>query len=174
VRLPAAPVILAVLSLLPTARLGAQQRRPAPPAADSALVVFVCEHGSVKSLVAATLFNRMAAERQLAARAISRGTVPDSVVPPVVRDGLRGAGADVGAVRPRGLGPGDARGASLFVAFDVDVPTRVAGPIPVRRWDGTPSVMRGYAVGRDSIAARVAALVSEVARARDDRRPLRP
>jgi hypothetical protein len=35
----------------------------------------------------------------------------------------------------------------------------------VRRWDGTPSVMRSYSAGRDAIAARVTALIDELERA---------
>ncbi|MGH9334858.1 MAG: hypothetical protein ACRD21_14045, partial [Vicinamibacteria bacterium] len=40
-------------------------------------VVFVCEHGAAKSVIAAAHFNRLAKERELPFRAISRGTVPD-------------------------------------------------------------------------------------------------
>jgi chromate transporter len=40
------------------------------------LVVFVCEHGSAKSLVAASFFERLAKERGMPVRAISRGTFP--------------------------------------------------------------------------------------------------
>ena len=47
-----------------------------------AAVVFVCEHGSVKSLVAQEWFNRRAKERGLAVRAVSRGITPDASVPP--------------------------------------------------------------------------------------------
>ena len=172
-RLPVAFAVLTLVALLPGTELGAQSPGMAR-AADSALVVFVCEHGSVKSMIAATLFNRMASERKLAARAVSRGTVPDSAIPTLVRDGLRAEGVDLGAVRPQGLGAADARGAWSFVTFDVDVPRQIAGPVPVRRWDGTPSVMRAYPVGRDSIASRVAALVSELERTRSGTASPRP
>jgi len=38
------------------------------------LIVFVCEHGSAKSLAAASFFERLAKERGMAIRAVSRGT----------------------------------------------------------------------------------------------------
>ena len=68
-----------------------------------AIVVFVCEHGSAKSLVAASLFERMARERGVEARAISRGTAPDASVPPAVVEALRADGFDVAAFRPQAL-----------------------------------------------------------------------
>ena len=69
-------------------------------AADSALneparVVFVCEHGSVKSLIGMVYFNRSAQERGLPYRAVARGTVPEPTVPGPVREGLHAAGFDV-------------------------------------------------------------------------------
>jgi len=128
-------------------------------------VVFVCEHGSVKSMIAATLFNRLAMERGLAAHAVSRGTAPDSVIPRLVRDGLRADGANIGNIRPQGLRTADTLGANMFVTFDVDLRSPFPGAIPVRRWDGTPSVMQAYPAGRDAIRSRVVELISEMQRA---------
>ena len=44
-------------------------------------VVFVCEHGSVKSLIASLYFNQRAQQRGLPFKAVARGTAPDSAVP---------------------------------------------------------------------------------------------
>src|SRR5258708_39677297 len=44
-------------------------------------VLFVCEHGNVKSLIAASYFNQLARERRLALLAVARGSGPPS--PPV-------------------------------------------------------------------------------------------
>ncbi|HYD53608.1 MAG TPA: hypothetical protein VEA99_13315 [Gemmatimonadaceae bacterium] len=115
-------------------------------------------------MIAASLFNRLAAERGLSALAVSRGTDPDAEIPPLVRDGLGAEGVDLGALRPTRLGAVDGRDATLFVAFDVEVPETAAGRVPVRHWDGTPSVMAAYRAGRDAIAGRVAELVAELAR----------
>jgi len=40
-------------------------------------VVFVCEYGAAKTVIAAAYFNKMATEQGLAYRAITRGTAPD-------------------------------------------------------------------------------------------------
>jgi arsenate reductase (thioredoxin) len=39
-------------------------------------VLFVCEHGNVKSLMAASYFNQLARERRLPFQAVSRGSPP--------------------------------------------------------------------------------------------------
>src|SRR3989454_7062849 len=64
-------------------------------------VLFVCLHGSAKSLIAAEYFNRLAAARGLGARATSAGTEPDDVIPPRVIQGLRADGIDVEGRRPQ-------------------------------------------------------------------------
>lgn len=59
-------------------------------------VVFVCEHGSSKSLVAATLFNKMAEQRGLTVRALSRAVsektvdkqVPENLARTMALDGF--------------------------------------------------------------------------------------
>lgn len=48
-------------------------------------VLFVCEHGTVKSLLARVLFERYAKEVGLPMIAVSRGTKADSVVPAWMR-----------------------------------------------------------------------------------------
>src|SRR6185295_11953988 len=72
---------------------------PGEPAV--AQVLFVCEHGNVKSLMAASYFNQLAHERRLPYRAVSRGSAPDSTtVPPAIIDGLRKDVIDVASFHP--------------------------------------------------------------------------
>ncbi|MGH9936946.1 MAG: hypothetical protein ACREAM_11915, partial [Blastocatellia bacterium] len=40
------------------------------------VIIFVCEHGAAKSILSASIFNKLAGERQLNLRAIARGTNP--------------------------------------------------------------------------------------------------
>ena len=67
------------------------------------LVLFVCLHGSAKSVVAMEYFNRFAAERGVPLRALSAGTEPDEVMPPEVTAGLAADGFDLDGKRPLGL-----------------------------------------------------------------------
>ena len=40
-------------------------------------IVFVCEHGAAKSVIAVAYFNKLASEAKLEFHAIARGTNPD-------------------------------------------------------------------------------------------------
>jgi protein-tyrosine-phosphatase len=44
---------------------------------DDKTIIFVCEHGAAKSVIAAAYFNRFAEQRGLNLRAAARGTNPD-------------------------------------------------------------------------------------------------
>src|SRR6266702_4942122 len=102
---------------------------------DPARVVFVCEHGSVKSLIAMEYFNRSARERGLPYRAVARGTAPELTVPVPVREGLHAAGFDVSEFVPQLFKASDVDGASLVVSFDQDISKIVAGRARHLRWD---------------------------------------
>jgi len=127
-------------------------------------VVFVCEHGSVKSLVAMEYFNRSAQKRGLAYRAIARGTAPESTVPSSVREGLRTAGFDVSHFVPRLFEASDVADALLVVSFDQDIAKIVGGKARHVAWDNLPGVLADYARGRDEIVRHIDELVDELAR----------
>ena len=157
--LAAAALAAALFTSAPTA--GAQQKT----------VVFVCEHGTVKSLVAIEHFNKLARERGLAIVAVSRGTNPDSVVPGPVRQGLARDGFDVSLFHPQRLATRDLASAVLLVAFDADVSPLVGDSRPVTRWDNLPSISGNYDAGRSAIVARVRTLVDSLATARGGGKP---
>jgi protein-tyrosine-phosphatase len=129
----------------------------------SMAILFVCEHGSAKSLVAASLFERMARERGVDARAISRGTAPDPSVPPAVVEALRADGFDVAAFRPRALTGADVAAAVRVVAIGVDLGPLAAkaGPRTVR-WDSVPPVSTSYPEARRDLVARIERLLEEL------------
>jgi protein-tyrosine-phosphatase len=129
----------------------------------TASVVFVCEHGSVKSLIAASYFNQRAQAKGLKVRAIARGVAPEPTVPPAVLDGLRAAGIDVSEYRPRLLSDADIRGATLIVSFDEDISSAVAGQARYLQWDNLPGVLSDYPRGKTAIVKKVDVLVGELA-----------
>ena len=73
------------------------QAAPATPP----LIVFVCEHGAAKSLIATAYFNKMAAERRLSARATFRGVDPQDDLSVRAVAGLKKDGFTIPAARPR-------------------------------------------------------------------------
>jgi protein-tyrosine-phosphatase len=134
---------------------------------DSQTVVFVCEHGTVKSVVALAYFRQLARERHLNIRAISRGTAPDSAVPALVREGLRLDGLPLGPFRPARFALADLASAITVISFDQPtVADIVAGRVPTAQWDGLPAVSEDYRIARDSIRHRVARLVDSLDRVR--------
>jgi protein-tyrosine-phosphatase len=149
----------------------------APPKSlpDSQTVVFVCEHGTVKSVVALAYFRQLAQRRHLPIRAISRGTAPDSSVPSLVRDGLRRDGLTLGPFTPSRFTLADVASAITVISFDQpSVASLVDGRVPTTGWDGLPSVNENYPIARDSIRHRVARLVDSLDRARRTKVSSRP
>jgi protein-tyrosine-phosphatase len=127
---------------------------------DPETVVFVCEHGSAKSVLAMALFTQLAKERGLPLRAISRGTTPDPGVPAAVRDGLRADGFELRAFTPAQFADSDLAGAVAVVSFDQPgVARTVAGRVPTRTWDGLPAVSENYGLAREAIRRRVVDLI---------------
>ena len=126
-------------------------------------VLFVCLHGSAKSLIAAEYFNRLAAARGLGARATSAGTEPDHVIPPRVIQGLRADGIDVEGRRPQRPTPADVAGAAAVVTFACDLGELASGARRIERWDDVPAVSEDFKRARDVIVARVAGLLEDPA-----------
>ena len=127
-------------------------------------VVFVCEHGSAKSLAAASIFERMAKERGLALRAVSRGTAPDASVPDAVVAALGDDGFDVAGFKPQGLTEADVRAAERVVAIGVDLGEvgGKAGRGVVARWDDIPPFSASYPMARQALQSRIASLLLEL------------
>ncbi len=127
-------------------------------------VLFVCLHGSAKSLIAAEYFNRLAADRGLAASATSAGLEPDRAIPPGVVQGLRADGIDVAGRRPRRPTPADVEGATAVVTFGCDLGELVTPTTRVERWDDVPAVSEDFTKARDTIVSRLSRLLDECAK----------
>jgi protein-tyrosine-phosphatase len=124
-------------------------------------VVFVCEHGSAKSVAAAAHFNRIAAERGLSIRAVARGIDPDPELAPAAVDGLRADGLIPTASVPQKLERADLESAVAVIAFN-DLPVELAAGIAVQRWE-VPPISTDYPSSRDAIVARIEPLVAAIA-----------
>ena len=123
-------------------------------------VVFVCLHGAAKSLIAATLFQRLADARGLAVRSTFAGTEPDPAIQPNVVARLLEEGVDVRPLRPRRVTRDELASAWRVVSFGCDL-TALAPDARIERWDDVPAVSEDYGRARDVIAARVRILVGQ-------------
>ena len=123
-------------------------------------IVFVCLHGSAKSVIAAEECQRLARERGLAVQATAAGTEPDAEIPAHVVQGLLAEGIDVSGRRPRGVTRDELAAASRVVAFGCDLTGLAAPGVAIERWDDVPAVSEDFAAARAAIVARVRRLLS--------------
>jgi protein-tyrosine-phosphatase len=131
-------------------------------------VVFVCEHGAAKSVIAAAHFNRLATERGLPFRAISRGTKPDDVVASGVRAGLASDGIDVSTWRPTAVSDRDIGQALRVVSLATDLPnTKPFVKSKLLEWNDIPPVSENYDVARTAIVEQVRKLLDKLSKAEE-------
>src|SRR2546421_3407563 len=131
-------------------------------------VVFVCLHGAAKSLIAATLFQRLTDERGLAVRSTFAGTEPDPAIQPNVVARLLEEGVDVRPLRPRRVTRDELASAWRVVSFGCDL-TALAPDARIERWYDVPAVSEDYGRARDVIAARGRMLVGQASGAQGRR-----
>src|SRR4051812_3153438 len=112
------------------------QDAPRPPAV--ATILFVCLHGSAKSVIAAEHLNRLARARGALLRGQSVGIEPDDTVPPHVVAGLAEDGIDVLGYAPRQATADHLAMATRIVSFGCDVSTMLSASTPVEQWDDVP------------------------------------
>jgi arsenate reductase (thioredoxin) len=148
---------VATLALVSSASFAAEQ----PPAEQ---IVFVCERGNVKSLMAASYFNQLAAQRGLPWRAVARGISPDSTtVPKNIAAALLAEGVDVSEFHPTKVDASDAAEAARIVMIGTDLPARVAGDEQrIERWNDVPPASTSYDAARSSLKAHVAQLLERL------------
>jgi protein-tyrosine-phosphatase len=125
-------------------------------------IIFVCEHGAAKSVVAASYFNQLAVERNMDVRAIARGANPDSELSPTAWAGLQRDGLTPPEPVPRKLSPADIDSAGQIVTF-CELPGAHQGKANVERWDDVPPVSEDYEKARDAILEKINRLIDFIA-----------
>jgi protein-tyrosine-phosphatase len=122
-------------------------------------LIFVCEHGAAKSVVAAAYFNKLASERDLKIRAIARGTTPDAELSPKTVEGLKNDGLTPTESAPQKLSLADMESAQRVVAF-CNLPEEYQSKAPTEQWNDVPPVSEDYEKARDAILEKVNQLVN--------------
>jgi protein-tyrosine-phosphatase len=134
-----------------------------PQTGPSPAVVFDCEHGAAKSLIATAYFNELAAERGLKARATFRGVDPQDDLSVRAIAGLQADGLEVPDGRPTAIGAADVAGATHIFAIGCTLPTMATATGKAQSWDDVPDE-QGYAPMRDAIVRHVKALLDGLPR----------
>ena len=127
----------------------------------NSMIVFVCEHGAAKSILAAAYFNKFARENDLRFHAIARGTHPDAELSAKTVAGLREDGLTPDESIPRQLTVEDIESAQRIVSF-CDLPDDYYQKASVEQWEDIPSVSEDYQKARDTIVARIPRLIESL------------
>lgn len=136
----------------------------AVPIPDGKTILFVCEHGAAKSVIATAYFDKLAKERGLRYRATFRGTNPDPALAAAAVAGLKADGIDTRGWKPQQVTREDLDAASRVVTMGCEVPGKEAAAGKLMEWNEISSPSQNYAVARDEIMKRVESLIDELAR----------
>ena len=122
--------------------------------AQNSLIVFVCEHGAAKSVIATAYFNRLANEMGVGLRAVARGTNPDPELSLQAVKGLANNGLTPNEPAPRKLTEEEMQSAQRVITF-CELPAQYLQPARIERWEDVPSVSEDYEMARDVIVKRI-------------------
>lgn len=126
------------------------------------LVLFVCEHGSAKSVIAATYFNKLAAQNGLSLRAVSRGTTPDETLSANTVMGLANDGLIPSESSPQKLSPDDMGSAQMVISFCDLSGEGYQRDISIEQWNDVPPVSQNYELARDVILSHLNRLMENI------------
>lgn len=127
-------------------------------------VLFVCQHGAAKSVIAARHFAELAHARGLTVQSSAAGVEPDDVMPPHVIDGLRKDGVDDHETPPQPVTRELLEKAQIVVSFGCDLSALVGDSGRIVHWSGVPAVSDGYDAARTEILSRLHAILDEAER----------
>src|SRR5437762_4375606 len=134
------------------------QSAKAPASAPS--VIFVCEHGAAKSVIATAYFNKLAAERGLPYRGTFRGTSPQDDLSTRAVAGLRADGIAIPDEKPSAIASDDVARATHIFAIGCTLPA-AAVKSGKADWNDVPDD-QGYGPMRDAIVRHVTALLEDL------------
>lgn len=117
-------------------------------------IIFVCEHGAAKSIIAAAYFNKLAQEENLDIRAIARGTHPDEELSPKAIAGLQEDGLTPTEAIPTKLTQEEIESAQQIVSF-CELPEEYSPKGVIEHWSDVPPVSDSYQASRDAIVERI-------------------
>ena len=124
-------------------------------------VLFVCQHGAAKSVLAAALLERLAAEQGVPLRALARGSEPEPQVAPAVAAGLLAQAIDVRAWQPQPVTCDDLAKAWRVVSFGPDLSHLLPKSTLAEVWDDIPAVADGLPAAQAAITGRLLRLIRD-------------
>ena len=129
-----------------------------PPSLD---VLFVCQHGAAKSVIAARHLTELARARGLTLHAAAAGVEPDEVIPAHVIAGLREDGLDDQGTAPQAVTRELLENAQIVVSFGCNLSAVAGDSGRIIHWNDVPAVSDGYDAARTEILSRLHAILDE-------------
>ena len=118
-------------------------------------IIFVCEHGAAKSIIAAAYFNKLTSENKSSLHAVARGTHPDQELSPKTITGLQTDGLTPTESTPHKLSPADVESAQQIISF-CELPEEYQNKVAIEQWDDIPPVSENYEKARNAILEHLA------------------
>jgi arsenate reductase (thioredoxin) len=150
---------LSAALLLTTLVVGSAAQTADPAAAPR--VIFVCEHGAAKSVIAAAYFNKIAEERGLPDRATYRGASPQAELSVSALKGLKEDGLTLPSAKPAPITSADVTAATHIFAIGCRLPAHATTSGKADSWEDVPED-QGYAAQRDAIKKHVERLIDQL------------
>jgi len=122
-------------------------------------IIFVCEHGAAKSVIAAAHFNRLASQMGLDMYAVARGTHPDEKFSLQAVKGLSEEGLTPAEATPQKLTSEELQTAQRVITF-CDLPTEYQPETRIEHWEDVPPVSKNYETARNIIIERIHQLLN--------------
>ncbi len=120
----------------------------------SQTILFVCEHGAAKSILAAAYFNKLARGRLSHVRALAKGTHPDPDLSTKTVNGLLADGLIPSEQHPVMISTADMKDTFRIVTF-CELPIEYQANMKVENWQDVPPVSEDYGLARDEILTRL-------------------
>lgn len=117
-------------------------------------IIFVCQHGAAKSVIAASYFNKLAKERNLNYVAECRGIDPDSAVSVSAKDGLTHDRLFDPATRPQKLSDADTSDTERIILF-TQFPEDWKISVKTEDWSNIKNLDGDYVQRRDAIVRKI-------------------
>jgi arsenate reductase (thioredoxin) len=124
-------------------------------------IIFVCEHGAAKSVIAASYFNKLAKERNIDYVAECRGTNPDSVVSPNIKDGLTKDHMFDPNTKPKKLLITDTVNVERIILF-TPLPSEINTTIGTENWSQVEDIDADYSKRRNAIVKKINELLDSL------------
>src|SRR5215203_5376847 len=133
-------VLVALIGILNGA---AYAQNGTTPTVSTPAILFVCEHGAAKSVIATAYFNKLAAERGLPYRATFRGTTPQEALSVRAVAGLKADGVAIPSGAPAAIEAADIEKATHIFAIGCALPAAAVSSGKSKDWSDVPDD-KGY------------------------------